>query len=148
MPKQILVLLCLLNLLACKKKTNYANIPKIVFKNLTPSTVKAGSQEKISVYFNFEDGDGNIGFGKDNIFFKDSRDTNIVPFKVPTIPNSFNPSSGLKGIIQIDYSAAFLLLRTDTLHKESDTLHWTIYMKDEADNTSNVITTTDVILTK
>ncbi len=115
---------------------------------MSHSLVKAGSDSVIRIRFDFEDGDGNIGFGTNNLFLKDSRDTVFVPFMIPTIPDKFNPSAGLKGIIEVEYQAAFLLLRSDSLHLESDTLKWEIYMKDKAGNSSNTITTTQLVLIK
>ena len=133
---------------SCNKKTKMANVPKLTFKAMDRSTVQAGSEEDVNISFLFEDGDGNIGFGTNNLFFKDSRDTALIPYMIPNIPDKFNPESGLKGVILVQFPAAFLLLRTDTLHKESDTLTWDIYLKDQAGNMSNTITTTQLVLTK
>jgi hypothetical protein len=140
--------LLILLLASCNKETKYSNIPKISFLSISPSVVQAGGDSIVKIKFDFEDGDGNIGFGSENIFVKDSRDTSQIRFVIPTIPSKFNPENGLKGIIQIQYEAAFLLLRSDTSHLETDTLHWEIYMKDEAGNVSNIISTSDLILTK
>mgnify|MGYP001176874269 CR=1 FL=1 len=133
---------------SCNKKTKYDNIPKLTFKNLSQNTIQAGIDTSIYINFLFEDGDGNIGFGTNNLFLRDNRDTVWIPYNIPDIPDKFNPESGLNGIIQIDFAAAFLLLRTDTLHALTDTLTWDIYMKDKAGNISNTITTTPLILTK
>ncbi|MEZ5047832.1 MAG: hypothetical protein R2831_12670 [Chitinophagaceae bacterium] len=51
-------------------------------------------------------------------------------------------------MIEVNYPTAFLLLRTDSLHSERDTLQWEIYMVDEANNKSNTITTSSVYLSK
>jgi hypothetical protein len=148
MQKMLLIVLTIALLASCNKETKYSNIPKITFKDMSHSLVKAGSDSVIRIRFDFEDGDGNIGFGTNNLFLKDSRDTVFVPFMIPTIPDKFNPSDGLKGIIEVEYQAAFLLLRSDSLHLESDTLKWEIYMKDKAGNSSNTITTTQLVLIK
>lgn len=133
---------------SCKKNTNVSKIPAISFRSMDPASVKAGSDTTVLIKFNFEDGDGDIGFGTPNLFFRDSRDTIWAPFLIPNIPDRFNPEAGLKGIIQVEYEAAFLLLRNDSLHKDYDTLHWDIYMKDKAGNESNIITTPDLYLYK
>ena len=145
--------LCLLLSIAvlstsCKKNANVSKIPSITFRSMEPQTVKAGSDTTVLIKFNFEDGDGDIGFGTPNLFFRDSRDTIWSPFLIPNIPDRFNPESGLKGIIQVEYEAAFLLLRNDSLHLNNDTLHWDIYMKDKAGNVSNIITTPELYLYK
>ena len=143
----ILAILSLL-LFSCNKKHSYSNTPKITFDRLSQNTTQAGSQDIIYIRFLFEDGDGNIGFGTNNLFLKDSRDTVFQNYKIPDIPSKFNPEDGLKGSIQVSYEAAFLLLRSDSLHQESDTLTWDIYMKDQAGNESNTITTSPLILIK
>ncbi len=133
---------------SCNKKTKMANVPKLTFKELSTKTIQAGSEGNVNISFLFEDGDGNIGFGTNNLFLKDSRDTQLIPYTIPKIPDKFNPESGLKGVILVQFPAAFLLLRTDTLHLNTDTLTWDIYMKDQAGNVSNTITTTPLVLTK
>lgn len=110
--------------------------------------IKAGDTGMVRIFIEFEDGDGNIGFGTENLFLKDSRDTMFVPFEIPEIDERYEPENGLKGIIQIDYESAFLLLRPDSVHTERDTLFWEIYMKDEAKNESNRILTDFLILNK
>lgn len=145
-----LFIIAIISLIAvsCNKKHKYANVPKITFSKLSQNSVQAGSGTTLLITFLFEDGDGNIGFGTNNLFLKDSRDTQWLPYTIPDIPDKFNPDKGLAGVMQIDYEAAFLLLRSDSLHIESDTLTWDIYMKDEAGNVSNTITTSPLILTK
>ncbi len=134
--------------LSCNKKHKYPNIPNLIFSNLSKDIVQAGSDTTIVISFRFEDGDGNIGFGTNNLFLRDNRDTVWQPYMIPSIPDKFNPESGLAGIITVGYEAAFLLLRTDAAHTETDTLSWDIYLKDEAGNVSNTITSTPLILTK
>ncbi len=142
----ILFAILTLTILSCNKKHKYSNIPKLTFKDLSDNIVKAGVDKVIYINFYFEDGDGNIGFGTPNLFLKDNRDTIWAPFTIPDIPSKFTPENGLKGVIQLKYNAAFLLLRNDSLHVNSDTLTWDIYMKDAAGNVSNTITTTPLIL--
>ncbi len=148
MRRLILFAILTLSILSCNKKHKYSNIPKLTFKNLSEDVVTAGLDRTIYINFNFEDGDGNIGFGTPNLFLKDSRDTVWAPFVIPDIPSKFTPENGLKGVIQLKYNAAYLLLRNDSLHVNSDTLTWDIYMKDEAGNVSNTITSTPLVLVK
>ncbi len=148
MRKVLFFVVMIIAVVSCNKETKYSNIPKITFTALSTDKVKAGGDSIVYIQFDFEDGDGNIGFGTNNLFLRDTRDTVVVPFLIPTIPDKFNPSSGLKGVIQVDYEAAFLLMRTDSAHLETDTMRWEIYMKDKAGNRSNTITTSELILTK
>ncbi|HMT36163.1 MAG TPA: hypothetical protein PKC41_09905, partial [Chitinophagaceae bacterium] len=57
---------------SCNKKTKYANIPKLTFKNLSQNTIQAGTDKSIYINILFEDGDGNIGFGTNNLFLRDN----------------------------------------------------------------------------
>ena len=133
---------------SCNKETKYSNIPKLTYRGMDRFQIKAGDTGMVRIFIEFEDGDGNIGFGTENLFLKDSRDTVFVPFEIPAIDERYEPENGLKGIIQVDYESAFLLLRSDSAHAERDTLFWEIYMKDEAKNESNRILTDYLILTK
>ncbi len=146
MNKLILLLSVLILVISCSKETKYNNIPKISFLDLSHNLVKAGGDTLVKIRFDFEDGDGNIGFGTDNLFLMDSRSGDTIPFRIPEIPEKFNPKNGLKGVIVVEYPAALLLLRTDTAHLKRDTLTWAMFMKDEAKNASNVIVSTPLIL--
>ncbi len=149
--RPLFLLLCVLmfGALSCRKETKYSPIPAIKFMSLSPDSVQAGSDATVLVKFEFEDGDGDIGFEQDNVFFIDSRfPSDTVPFRIPIIPDRFNPESGIKGIIQVEYEAAFLLLRPDSLHLNNDTLQWSIFMRDKAGHPSNLITTSSLVLGK
>lgn len=148
MRKTLIGVLAIIIFVSCNKETKYSSIPKLAFKDMTPREVQEGSNGVIRIRLDFEDGDGNIGFNTPNLFFKDNRDTAWVPFIIPDIPEKFNPSAGLKGIFQIDYDAAFLLIRVDSLNRDRDTLTWDIYMMDKAGNKSNIVTTDTLYLTR
>ena len=115
---------------------------------MSHGVVQAGKDTDIVIRFDFEDGDGNIGFGTKNLILSDSRFNDTIPYEIPKIEERYNPENGLKGIIQVSYNAAFLFTRTDSIHAERDTMYWNIYMKDQAGNVSNTIRTTDLILVK
>lgn len=150
MRSPIFVVICFafLILYSCNKETKYSNIPKIKFLGLNTSRVQAGSDSTILIRFEIEDGDGNVGFGTKNLFLSDSRFNDTLPYEIPKIPENYNPSNGIKGIIQLEYNAAFLFLRTDSAHSSLDTLHWQLYLKDQAGNMSNIIQTTELVLFK
>lgn len=135
-------------LFSCNKVNKYAVTPKISFFQMTVDQMKAGQDTTFFVYIKFEDGDGDIGFGTNNLFFIDKRDTDTVAYEIPAIPDRFEPKRGLSGSLQVEILAAPLILRTDTIHKERDTLVWDIYMKDQAGNMSNMVNSSPLILTK
>jgi len=130
-------------------KSRLSKTPKITYKSLFPRIVTAGaSNERTTISFIIEDGDGDIGFKSNNIYMKDSRDSSTVVLQIPVIPTEYSPERGIKGTVVIDYLAALLILRPDTAHIESDTLHWEIFIKDEAGNMSNTIITEDLLLVR
>lgn len=136
-----------MGVLSCNKVTKYANTPKISFNSMSMYTMKEGKDTTLNVFIEFEDGDGDISFGSENLFFIDTRDTDTVAYTIPTIPDRFEPKRGLRGSFQVDVLGATLLFR-DTLHKDFDTLVWKVYMKDAANHMSNVIETAPLILFK
>lgn len=144
------IILCfLLPLFACNRKSLYSDVPKITYKSMQPKIIQAGSSSGGTlISFIIEDGDGDIGFNTKNLYLKDSRDSTQVIMKIPEIPSEYGPNNGIKGTITVSYLSAWLLLRSDTAHINSDTLHWDIFIKDEAGNVSNTIQTEDLILMK
>ena len=146
---KIFILLIILFLLSCNRKASFSVIPKITYKSISSNLLIAGSSNQattISIYV--EDGDGDIGYETENLFFKDSRDSSITKLRIPVIPSEYSPNKGVKGTITVDYLAAWLTLRPDTNHISNDTLRWEIYLKDEAGNMSNTIFTDDIFLVK
>lgn len=143
------VLFCLLTAVMACKKSGLSDVPKITYISMTPQILVPGSSvggTRVTLYF--EDGDGDIGYGTENLFFKDSRDSSVMPMMIPTIPGEYSPNKGLKGTITIDFLSALLLLRPDTAHINKDTLHWEIFMKDKAGHVSNTVTTDNLYLIK
>lgn len=112
------------------------------------NTIKQGSDTTLRVTIDFEDGDGDIGFQSENLFFVDPRDSDTVRYLIPTIPERFEPKRGLKGTLQVEVLCATLVIKDTANHPENDTLIWDIYLKDQAGNQSNIIKSEALILTK
>ena len=147
MKKLMLSLLVIISF-SCKKATLDVT-PKITYNSMYPQMIVAGATTgSASIAIHFSDGDGDIGFGTNNLFLKDSRDSSTVIFAIPEIPMEYSPNKGITGTILVNYPTALLSLRADTNHLHSDTLCWEIYMKDKAGHISNTIVTDSLILTK
>lgn len=143
------LLILLLLVAGCTRKSTLSEVPKITFNSLNPQVLRAGSStEATQISFTVEDGDGDIGFGTRNLYLVDSRDESEVAMIIPTIPQEYQPQKGLKGTVEVIYLAAWLSLRPDTNHLTRDTLRWKIYIKDEAGHTSNTIYTDSLYLFK
>jgi hypothetical protein len=148
MNRCLILFLSILALASCNKVTKYANTPKLSFNSSSLSQMKAGKDTTIQVLIDFQDGNGDVGFGTNNLFFIDTRKNDTVAYTIPGIPPRFEPKRGIKGTLQVDVLGATLLLRADTLHKEKDTLVWNVFMVDEANDTSNLIATDPLFLFK
>lgn len=142
-----------LALAACHKNT-ISKIPQITFESLTPDSVKAGSQDTVSITFRYVDGDADLGNRPANdtsydVYLKDSRyDTGYVGIYLPDIASQAEDATkGMEGVCTIKQLAAFLVPRQDSLHMATgDTLHYEMYIKDRAGHESNHITTTSFII--
>jgi hypothetical protein len=129
------------------RKLHLSKVPKITYKNMVPQQLIAGDpSQRTTVFLEVEDGDGDIGFEKGNLIFKDSRDSSIQAMVIPVIPQEYGPKNGIRGTIAVEFRAALLTLRPDTIHFNKDTLRWEIYMTDEAGNISNTIYTDSLYL--
>jgi hypothetical protein len=145
-----LILLFLLFAVACKKKNNLSKIPQISFLEMLPDSIKAGSSaDTLFIYFDFKDGDADLGNkdpnGKDyDIYFNDKRfDTGYQGYFFPSIDASIEDASlGISGTGVFKMLAANIAPRTDSIHKNfGDTTYYEIYIKDRAGNISNHINT-------
>jgi hypothetical protein len=159
---QIIVVFLLLALLACNKKIEYPNEPVLAFNSLyfTSDTDKNTSiiTKNIDVIIDFTDGDGNLGLPKGdassptnanlfyNTFYKKkgvwTRLVPIAPFPDPStawIPtlNSTDSPKPLKGKINATLTDAF------SAKTKKDTMRLEIFVKDNAGNISNTITTSE-----
>jgi|688.fasta_scaffold31266_8 hypothetical protein len=147
MRKAIFFMFSLVVIISCRKGTKYDKIPKISFNDLSDSVIKASTEKPIFIKFKFQDGDGDIGFNTKNLYLIDLRFINDTQrYLIPDIPEKFDPTNGLSGIIQLETNGAFLALRNDTIHKKMDTINWVLYMKDKAGNQSNIIAIPRLIL--
>jgi hypothetical protein len=135
------------------KKNSYPIEPQLNYLETNTPDAVAGVQRNIQLTFAFSDGDGDIGYNKNdsttNIFFIDKRfdpDSLSFRFQFPEITADNNPEKGVKGEFYVDIDAGFLLKRTDTMHTDFDTMVWDVYIVDQAGHKSNVVETAPLIL--
>jgi len=131
---------------ACSKNTA-SNIPYISNLTLFPDSIKAGSSEDtVFLQFHFKDGDADLGNDPNtnnyDIFVIDSRHNDTTGYFFPDMPTQIkHPKTGLEGDCTIVILAA--LIPVDTT-KQIDTLHYTVFIQDQAFHHSNVLTTRDL----
>jgi len=143
---------------SCVKSPNFSDIPEIEFVGLSAPTMVQNSlnTDSIFVQFSFTDGDGDIGLSTEtfdqNIFIFDNRTGDRYDaFKAPVIPEQ-GASKGIRGEITVRLYTTCCLFPDNIPPCESpiqyptDTLTLDIFIKDRAENESNRITTSPIIL--
>ncbi len=149
-PFSIILVIIILLFLNCNKSDTTSVIPKIEYIGMNKFEMKQGdlNQDTLLLQFNFEDGDGDLGFGtsstRADIFVKDSRTGNLQDsFKLPDLPPSQNDPQ--KGSITILVFTTCCLFPDGTPPCENpikypvDSLQYLITIKDKAGNESNII---------
>ena len=152
-PLIALVLFSLLDF-GCTKPPDYPDEPQIEFVSWSRTIV---NQESDSLWLNisFTDGDGDIGDLEDNnepfVFFIDKR-TNLGGFQdvtLPLVPQQ-GAGNGISGDISVKVIGACCLnISTPCVpssEMQFDTVVYEVYIKDQAGNESNTITTDPVLI--
>ena len=143
---------------SCVTSPDFSDVPEIEFLGLSqPSLVQNSlNTDSLFVSFTFTDGDGDIGFEADvfqqNIFVIDNRTGDTYDsFKAPEIPEQ-GSSRGIEGEVRLRLFTTCCLFPNNIPPCESpdafptDTLTLDIFIFDRAENRSNTITTTPIIL--
>ena len=159
MKSRIILTFCALLLFAaCEKQPDqFPIVPQIYYKYTTPRTIRIlDTASLIKIGFEFTDGDGDIGRDENEvqlaIFVYNKLDTtkerDTLPFPFPFIAKSMRPTKGgLNGDVILNMPGQFFSL--DSLHVAlgGDTVIYNIFVKDDAGNRSNIITS-DTIFVK
>ncbi|HNB61261.1 MAG TPA: hypothetical protein PLC60_01600 [Saprospiraceae bacterium] len=140
---------------SCLKAPEYPIEPIISFISVSNSVIKQSQFNGDSTYitFGFTDGDGDLGDQDSvNIFVTDQR-TNIHPtvYKIPFLKQN-NGAKGISGEIRIRLFSECCIYPngqvpcTPSTEFPTDTLIYSIYIKDRAGHQSNIIYTTPIVL--
>lgn len=155
-----ILLLCgfCLILSSCVRSPGFSDIPEIEFIGLSQSSLQQGSlnSDSLFVQFSFTDGDGDIGFEsavfEQNIFIIDNRTgESYDAFRAPVIPEQ-GSSKGIEGTVTLRLFTTCCLFPDGTPPCEAppnfptDTMTLDIFITDRANNSSNQITTTPIVL--
>ncbi|MFT6815131.1 MAG: hypothetical protein ACJAZ3_001030 [Sphingobacteriales bacterium] len=157
-----LFIFILITICSCKPTDNLSDIPRIFDSSEIKNTGNTGKDSLILLNFSFEDGDANIGL-KEN--------ENTPPFNINLFVEYFEKSDGeLKKVTitdsdgkidTVDFNGRIPFLNKDgnlvsvtgeIEHKVnvafagSDTIQFRYYIVDRLQNTSNKITTEEIIL--
>ncbi|MES2702513.1 MAG: hypothetical protein V4649_07735 [Bacteroidota bacterium] len=136
---------------SCEKKT-MSKIPLITLSYFGPGQIKVNTDTAF-LKFTLQDGDADLGQDQNNIdydiYIKDARyDSTYIPYYFPEIsPDIKDPKKGLEGSCIFKFTPDMIVPRFDSLHKNSDTTSFEIYIMDRAGNKSNHIITPQIIVT-
>jgi hypothetical protein len=156
-----LVIISFIFLNACKKVEQLPAVPKIEFTSFTifDTTDILGNKSKGGqLKFHFEDGDGDLGLNaptgdqtdSTNLFFTLFRKVGGVmvaaPDNDPLKPSPYRipymERLGQNKILRGTISVTFLYL----FYYPTDTIRYDFYIKDRALNESNVVSTSEIVL--
>jgi hypothetical protein len=166
----ILAIACLLISGSCEKAPNYSDVPAISFNSLRVVAYPANNntnpatplQDSVFITINFQDGNGDIGnnpaqsndyfvnaYKKVNgqfVIFSYDTSTNTITFdgNLPLL-SPYNVTGPIKGTITQNLSIPYLPINSIGLQR-FDTLMFQVQIKDRANNYSNWVETTPMIL--
>lgn len=147
-----LLLLLAVSVVSCEKNT-VSKIPQIGLLSFGPPVVRVNI-DTARLIFSIRDGDGDLGLpqnGTDyDIYIKDFRypEAGFTGYFFPIIDvNIEDPAKGVRGICEFQFLPFMLVPRLDSIHiTNGDTTHFEFYIKDRAGNTSNVLSTENIIM--
>lgn len=157
MKKYIFPLIfCTLVLSACFNAVEYPEVPFIENAQLNRTTMNAGlfSGDTLVISFDFQDGDGDIGAPSEattmaNVFLIDTRSEDTTQYIIPYI----SPSGTVKdisGTIHITILSENCFPNNEVgaplQYPPTQEVAYKIFIKDRAENESNVITTPVITL--
>lgn len=143
---KLLTALCLFVFISsCKKKKVESTItPQIEFISISPSSVVEYTNS-ISISFSYDDLDGDLGENDPNVsnlFITDSRNNVTYNYRISQLSPD-GSSIHIKGTLN-----AILKNTAITDNSSSQSVTYSLFLKDRAGNASNTITTTAITVTK
>lgn len=130
---------------SCKKdKVEISNVPEIKLVEVSPTQIR---EYKDKIVFNvyYKDGDGDIGENADgvkNLFVTDSRNQITYQFRVKQLSPS-GAGVAIEGNLMVELNNAAILDGSS-----SQAVEYSLYLKDRAGNSSNIITTSGLSVIK
>lgn len=129
---------------SCKKKEEQTTTPEIEFISITPSTA-VEYVNSITISFSYDDLDGDLGENDPNVtnlYVTDSRNSVIYNYRISQLSPD-NSNIHIRGNLNVVIKNTAI-----TDNSSSQSVTYSLYVKDRAGNTSNTITTTAITVTK
>ncbi len=142
----------ILLVIACVKPPEYPVVPEIQFLNVSKSAIQQNA-DTTNITFSFTDGDGDIGLADNNpntnVTLTDTRTGFQEFFKIPFIPQQ-GVASGISGEVTLTVLATCCLnsnpICQPTPGANPEEIIYTIQVRDEAGNDSNLIEVSPIML--
>ena len=136
---------------SCFDAPVFENAPSITFNKWqsprNPVVITDFDADSLSLFINFEDGDGDLGdttTGMSNIFIKDLKTNIIDAYQMDPIPSSGSVPD-ISGTIEVKLGPNLIgRCLLPGISTPLDTTRYEVYIKDRAGNESNKIITGDV----
>ena len=131
-------------LTSCKKEETPSVVPEIAFISVTPLSAKEFS-DSLVFKISYRDNDGDLGDNSsnaENLFLTDSRNNVIYKYRISELAPQ-NSGIAIQGNLLITLQNTSIIDGSN-----SQTVIYSIYLKDRAGNTSNTVTSPTVTVTK
>ena len=150
----LLSFVLLLNVLACAKTETYPPEPEVTAIRFNKTEIKsahlsAGTPEAFVLIIDFKDGDGDIGQTEDhpetNLFVTDNRNQNTTEYAIPYDLESKGINKSISGTIDVNILQQCCIplvgipCSPNATYAPTDTLSYTLVLKDRAGNISNTL---------
>ena len=139
------IVCCLFAFSACKKDETGSTTPQIKFVSISPSSA-VEYVNSITISFSYDDLDGDLGQNDPNVtnlFITDSRNNVTYNYRVSQLAPD-GAAIHIKGSLNAVIKSTAI---TDTI-STSQSVTYSLYIKDRAGNTSNTIATSAITVTK
>ena len=157
--KYLIIILLGTTFFGCTISPDFSIVPELSYVGLSENTMVQSSVlgDSILLFFDFKDGDGDIGIPEDELGFDliitDNRTGNVYDrYKTPFVPEQ-GAANGIEGSVQLTLFTTCCIFEgttipacTPSVEFPTDTLSLDIQLTDRAGNQSNVITTDMIIL--
>lgn len=144
MKKLLFLFVSIILISSCKKDESLeiSTTPAIEFVSISPSTATE-YQDKIIITISYTDGDGNLGENTadvKNLFLTDTRNSVTYQYRIPQLAPS-GESFAIEGNLPIELPNTAIINGAS-----SQTVSYTVYVKDRAGNVSNTVSTSAITI--
>lgn len=156
--KYLIIILISTTIFACTISPEFSEVPELTFVGMSENSMVQSSVlgDSIILFFDFKDGDGDIGIADNELGFDltvtDNRTGNLYDrFKTPLVPEQ-GASNGIEGSVRLTLFTTCCIFDgsippcSAPLEFPTNELTLDIQLTDRAGNESNIITTDLIML--